>query len=143
VIHRSSLSSRFISVFYGELEADGTLVYCNAGHPPPLVFHEGRVERLSTGGMVIGPMPEAEFQRGIAVIPEGGVLVLSTDGVLERRDASGAFFGEEGLLRVVSESAGQGAQEILERILAAADAHGRRKPYEDDATLVVVKRLPS
>ncbi len=143
VIHRSSLSSRFISVFYGELERNGTLVYCNAGHPPPLVVHEGRVERLETGGMVIGPMPEIEFQRGIAVIPKGGVLVLCTDGVLERRDPAGAFFGEEGVLRVVGENAALGAEEILERILAAAETHGGRKPYDDDATLVVVKRLPS
>ena len=35
VIHRSNLSSRFISVFYGELEADGNLIYVNAGHFPP------------------------------------------------------------------------------------------------------------
>ncbi len=38
VIHRSNLSSRFISVFYGELEADGNLIYVNAGHFPPSLF---------------------------------------------------------------------------------------------------------
>ena len=38
VIHRSRLSSRFVSVFYGELERDGNLVYVNAGHQPPILF---------------------------------------------------------------------------------------------------------
>ena len=32
VIHRSRLSSRFVSVFYAELDRDGNLVYVNAGH---------------------------------------------------------------------------------------------------------------
>ena len=45
MIHRSNMSSRFISVFYGELEADGNLIYVNAGHPPPLIFSS----RLSDG----------------------------------------------------------------------------------------------
>ena len=98
VIHRSNLSSRFVSVFYGELEADGNLIYVNAGHQPPLLFPAGpRRRRLATGGTVIGPLPEARFRRGFARIEPGEVLVLCTDGILERRDAEGEFFGAEGL----------------------------------------------
>jgi serine phosphatase RsbU (regulator of sigma subunit) len=33
------------------------------------------------------------------------------------------------------------AEEILERIFGAAVAFGDGRPFEDDATLVVVKRL--
>ena len=38
VIHRCNLSSRFVCVFYGELERDGNLIYVNAGHQPPILF---------------------------------------------------------------------------------------------------------
>jgi sigma-B regulation protein RsbU (phosphoserine phosphatase) len=67
VIHRSNLSSRFVSVFYGELEGDGNIIYVNAGHYPPVLFFKNptgplqQVE-LSTGGTVIGPLPEARFR---------------------------------------------------------------------------------
>jgi sigma-B regulation protein RsbU (phosphoserine phosphatase) len=37
IIHRSTLTSRFVSMFYGELELNGIFIYVNAGHPPP--FH--------------------------------------------------------------------------------------------------------
>jgi phosphoserine phosphatase RsbU/P len=146
VIHRSNLSSRFISVFYGELEADGNLIYVNAGHYPPILFFKDpqgpqRSLELATGGTVIGPLPEAEFRRGFARVRPGEALVLCTDGILERRDPQGEFFGTEGIKRLVEPALGLGAEAILDRVFDAAFAFGDARPWEDDATLVVVKRL--
>ena len=42
VIHRSGLASRFISLFYGELEETGNMAYVNGGHCPPLLLHPRR-----------------------------------------------------------------------------------------------------
>ena len=36
VINQGGLASRFISLFYGEIETSGSLVYVNGGHCPPL-----------------------------------------------------------------------------------------------------------
>ncbi|HET7292479.1 MAG TPA: PP2C family protein-serine/threonine phosphatase [Vicinamibacteria bacterium] len=141
VIHRSNLSSRFVSVFYGELEPSGLLIYVNAGHQPPLVFDEEGVHELATGGTVIGPLPEADFKRGFARLAPGAILVMCTDGILERRNPAGEFFGEEGLKSAVRAAAAQPAEAILDRVFEAARAHGDARPFEDDATLVVVKRL--
>jgi sigma-B regulation protein RsbU (phosphoserine phosphatase) len=141
VIHQSRLSSRFVSVFFGELERDGTLVYVNAGHQPPVLLGRQRVERLHTGGTVIGPLPEVDFRRGIARLDPGDVLVMCTDGILERRDRKGDFFGEERLLQVVRQRLAASAQEILDAALLAARNHGGRRPWDDDATLVVLKRI--
>jgi sigma-B regulation protein RsbU (phosphoserine phosphatase) len=149
VIHRSRLSSRFVSVFYGELESDGNLVYLNAGHQPPVLFFRearpgqpGEVE-LSTGGTVIGPLPEARFRRGFARLHPGEVLLLCTDGILERRDAGGEFFGLDRVKAIVREKQGESAQAILDRLFAAAAAWGGSRIWEDDATIVVVKRSPA
>ncbi|MEK7729524.1 MAG: SpoIIE family protein phosphatase, partial [candidate division KSB1 bacterium] len=46
VIHRSTFSSRFISLFYGEIESNGNVIYVNAGHPGPLLVHGDRVLEL-------------------------------------------------------------------------------------------------
>jgi sigma-B regulation protein RsbU (phosphoserine phosphatase) len=147
VIHRSNLSSRFVSVFYGELEADGNLIYVNAGHPPPLLFFRdpkrgtGELE-LKLGGTVIGPLPEVEFRRGFARVLPGEVLVLCTDGILERRDARGEFFGTDRLRAIVREHQEAPAEEILEHLFATALRFGNDRPWEDDATAVIVKRRP-
>jgi sigma-B regulation protein RsbU (phosphoserine phosphatase) len=140
VIHRSTLSSRFVSLFYGELEQGGNLIYVNAGHPPPLLISPEGTARLETGGTVIGPLVEARFHRGIVRIEPGSTLVLTTDGILERRGAGGEF-GEEGVLRVVHDHPGAGAEELMEALFDEAFKYGGR-PWEDDATAVIVKRQP-
>jgi sigma-B regulation protein RsbU (phosphoserine phosphatase) len=146
VIHRSRLSSRFVSVFYCELERDGNLVYVNAGHQPPILFFRqqtaGKVceVELSNGGTVIGPLPQARFRRGFARLHPGEVLLLLTDGILERRDKNSEFFGDERVRGLVRQHQSQPAAVILERLFEAAIAWGDGRPWEDDATIVVVKR---
>lgn len=143
VIHRSNLSSRFVSVFYGELEADGNLLFVNAGHQPPLVLTPGGgVRELSTGGMVIGPLPQVSFRRGYTRLEPGDVLVACTDGILERRNAAGDFFGDEHFGAQLQASLGRTAQQILDDVYAAALAFGDERPWDDDATMVVARRLP-
>jgi len=146
VIHRSRLSSRFVSVFYGELEADGNLVYVNAGHQPPILFFKerhpdrpGEME-LTIGGTVIGPLPEARFRRGFARVHPGEVLLMLTDGILERRDRAGEFFGLDRVRAIVRELQDGPAQAILDRLFDDAFAWGEGRPWEDDATIVVVRR---
>ena len=138
VIHRSNLSSRFVSVFYAELEETGNLIYVNAGHPPPLIFTAGGIRELTIGGTVIGPLPQARFRRGIAHLETGDVLVLTTDGILERRGRGGDSFGQAGVEASVRR--GASASEILEGVFDAAAGFGDGGPWEDDATIVVVKR---
>ncbi len=146
VIHRSRLSSRFVSVFYGELEADGNFVYVNAGHQPPILFFkdlrpgEPCELELTVGGTVVGPLPEVRFRRGFARVRPGEVLVLCTDGILERRDTTGEFFGVDRLRAAVRETQTQSAQAILDRLFDDSARWGSGRPWEDDATIVVLKR---
>jgi sigma-B regulation protein RsbU (phosphoserine phosphatase) len=140
VIHRSTLSSRFVSLFYGELEQNGNFIYVNAGHPPPLVISGETTTRLETGGTVIGPLPEARFRRGIARIVPGSIMVFTSDGILERRGPDGEL-GEEGLVRIVRSRPGLDAEGLIQALFDDAYEYGGRRPWEDDATAVVVRRV--
>jgi serine phosphatase RsbU (regulator of sigma subunit) len=66
-------------------------------------------------------------------------LVL-TDGVIERKNLRGDMFGEEGVERIVRETHGAEAQEILSRLIAASKDHGAGRPWADDTTAVVITR---
>ena len=68
-------------------------------------------------------------------------MVLYSDGVTEAQDGGGEEFGEERLQAVVREAAGQSADELADRIVAAIDAFAGDAPQFDDITLLVVRRL--
>ena len=148
VINQSGLVSRFISVFYGELEETGSLVFVNGGHCPPLLFCEdGKVYELPSNGPVLGPLPEASYRRSYATIYPGELLVMFSDGIIERtpdnRHGESREFGTEGLIDAVASCRNKSAQEIVDTVIEAVRAFGRNKPWSDDATLMVVKRLPA
>ena len=153
VIHRSGLASRFISLFYGELEEAGNMAYVNGGHPPPLLLTpEGQVFELKTSGPVLGPLPEAVYRRGYLTLKPGEVLVLFSDGVTERRlpgpdgeDPAGeeapVEFGRDNLVRTVRDNFGQTAEELVATIIQEVRDFGEGRPFEDDVSVMVVKRL--
>lgn len=144
VIHQSGLTSRFVSLFYGELEETGNLSFVNGGHCPPLLFaSDGRVFELPSNGPVLGPLPEAIYKRSFAYMRPGEVLVMFTDGLIERERILGGEeeFGVERLVALVQGHLSESAEHIVSVILEAAATFGDDAPWLDDVTVFVVRRL--
>jgi len=155
VIHHSGLASRFISLFYAELETAGNLTYVNGGHCPPLLITPmGKVYELKVSGPVLGPLPDAAYSRGYLTLKPGEILVVFSDGVTERHEPNDELndpdsevipveFGREGLVQTVIDHHDKKAEEIIGEILDAVKKFGKNKPFEDDVSVMVIKRLPA
>jgi len=140
VIYRSAYSTRFVSLFYAEMEDDGNLFYANAGHPSPLLFHEEKITKLDTSGIVFGAMPEIEPHRSYVNMPVGSILLLFSDGIYERQNSSGEEFGLKRLKKTMLQNSGLKVEDILKSIFQAAEEFGNKEKWQDDATAVVIKR---
>ena len=139
IIHRSRLTTKFVSLFYGELETGGMLIYTNAGHNFPFVLHGHRVEYLRPTGPVLGPTPDATYTRGFTHLEPGDLLCLYSDGIVEAHDIRDREFGMNRLLRTVRSHRGGSAQEIGQAVLEAVGKWARKS--EDDRTVVIVKAV--
>jgi sigma-B regulation protein RsbU (phosphoserine phosphatase) len=130
---------RFISFFYGLLDAEtGLVTYANAGHYfPAVVRADGAIERLSTGGPVLGVLPAAVYEQAAVALGAGDRLVLFTDGLTEARDAADVEFGEPRLLAALAEHRACSAPALQARIADAVAAFAGGA-LQDDATLIVV-----
>jgi sigma-B regulation protein RsbU (phosphoserine phosphatase) len=140
VIHRSTLSARFISLFYGEIESNGNIVYVNAGHPPPLLVHGTQVTHLKATGLILGALPEISLHRASTIFEPGAVLVMYSDGLLERLNIDDEEFGLNRLKELIIQHQEKSAPEILEAIYETVFAFGNQTKWLDDVTAVVVKK---
>lgn len=144
---RSTDPHMFVTFFYGILDrAKAVFLSSNAGHNPPLLLRaDGRTERLSAGGLLLGFLAVQDYAQQETELRPGDIVVLFTDGITEASapgapDRPDRFFGEERLIEVVRGNAGRAAGEIQTAILDAVAAHTAGAPQGDDITLVIIKR---
>ena len=140
IIHKSTLTSRFVALFYGELELNGNFIYVNAGHVAP--FHlgaDGNHQFLDEGGPVLGPLSDATYERGFVKMSPGDLLVLFTDGIVEATGAaSGEELGTDRLLEIARELQGNKPADVVEGIYRRLEEWTGGKPPQDDRTVLVV-----
>jgi serine phosphatase RsbU (regulator of sigma subunit)/anti-sigma regulatory factor (Ser/Thr protein kinase)/anti-anti-sigma regulatory factor len=125
----------------------GAVTYCTAGHPAPLVISAGGETRYLevTGGAPLGT--GGEFPVGVAHLDVGDVLLLYSDGILERPGRTHAASQAE-LARVAADSAlGRALHEsdatAAERVCGqAVEMLVRATGHSDDITLLAVQRVP-
>lgn len=142
LLHRSTDPEKFATLFMGVLEpGSGRMLYCNAGHERPMLFHrDGSVERLAEGGLALGILDLFDYREAECTFAPGDFLVIYSDGIPDATDEIGGFFGEERLSACIREHAGLGAGALMQTIVDAVRAHEDGAARADDLTLVVVKR---
>lgn len=144
LICADATDSMFVTLFACTLDPlTGDLRYVNAGHNPPLHFHEasGQWRELKLSGMVLGVVDDAPFVQHECRLNAGDALVIFTDGVTDALNDAEERFGMEQLMDVLQTAQGEnagGMADALEKALAEFTAGG--EPF-DDMTYVVIKRL--
>jgi sigma-B regulation protein RsbU (phosphoserine phosphatase) len=130
---------RFISFFYCIIDSDdATLTFANAGHYPPILIRaDGSVERLGTGGPVLGVFPEGRYDQGRVALRPGDRIVLYTDGITDVCNAADEEFGDGRLVDLAVANRACSAPALQARLADAADAFSDGR-FQDDATLIVM-----
>jgi sigma-B regulation protein RsbU (phosphoserine phosphatase) len=130
------------AVFLGRLDpVSNELAYCNAGLPAPLLLRDGKaVERLETGGPMLGALEQAAYSSGRIRLDPGDMLVAYSDGATECRNAQDQEFETARLAAAAGAVSGAGANQALFSTLAAVLDFAAACPPEDDLTLLVVRR---
>jgi len=140
VYHNTGLD-RYITFFYGELDTrNRTFTFCNAGHNPPYwVDSKSAIVELSTGGIVLGMMPDMAYQTETVTLSPGDRIVLYTDGITEAQDPNDAEYGEERLKLFIQLMEPLPSREWMDRLLDSVKKFRGEALQSDDMTLMVIQ----
>ncbi len=132
-------SHQFMSLCYGIYNAAAqTFTYTNAGHPVPLLFRDGRVQMLESHGLLLGVVPDAQYQAGVVHLLPGDLLVLYSDGITEALSSTHELFKWEGIHAAACGVRHESAANVLEAIWKRVEEH-QGGAGGDDRTLLVLK----
>jgi sigma-B regulation protein RsbU (phosphoserine phosphatase) len=128
-----------ITFFLSKMDVDeGVVRYVNAGHPAPLIFHEGgSIDRLESGGPLLGFDPDFTYEMGEVPLRSGDLLLLYTDGVTETVGSAGQLLDESGLINAVQSHLDQNVSLIASLLEEKLGKFNRKSSFEDDVTFIV------
>jgi serine phosphatase RsbU (regulator of sigma subunit) len=132
----------FVTLLFGTLYVNTRRFdYIRAGHDLPLVVEPDgepiHLERKS--GQPLGLVPQPAFDEGSVTLPQGGLLLLYTDGVTETVDNSGAMFGLTGIESALKRSSNLPADRTCDDLMISLGGFRDGLPQGDDITLVAVR----
>ena len=134
---------KFATAFLAILDVpSGSLSFVNAGHTAGILLRErGEPVLLKSNGIPLGLLPDAKYRSAVVTLEPGDALMLYSDGLTEAADPDGREFGQARLVEAFSRHRGLSLRALAHALEVELDAFVRGNPFDDDRTLVLVRRM--
>jgi sigma-B regulation protein RsbU (phosphoserine phosphatase) len=140
LLGKLSETEMYATVFYAVLDRAGSrLLYANAGHPHAFrITAAGEARRLEATAPPIGlGLGDPIEQESITWDPQGDLLCLWTDGLVDAADGAGERYGEARLLERLVELRERVPDEIVAELMDEVNRFSAAPA--DDRTLLVLR----
>lgn len=128
----------FVTVWMCVLEiSTGRVNYINAGHNPPLVTRDGRLEYLTQkSGFILAGLETSQYKEHEMKLDDGDAIFLYTDGVTEATNKDNELYGEDRLFDIIEKSKGKTPDDIIDGVHKSVDYFVGEAEQFDDITMM-------
>lgn len=139
---------KYATLVWGRIDLSRhSFTYITAGHVPPFLFkriqQDISVTELPIAGIPVGLLPKFDFREGSVQLNEDDILVICSDGITEAQNGNEEMFDNHRLVKIVSNNFHQDAETIGRKIIEEVSSFQKNGSYEDDITLLIIKRKSS
>ena len=132
---------QYLTLIFAEVDRiTGSVRMVQAGHPHPFVISaDGQVRSVGDGGLPVGLIDGAQFNRVEFSLLPGDRLFLMSDGLTECMNDEGQELGEEGLIRLVRQNHGLRGTQFLDALQWDVEQWANGVEITDDISAVLVE----
>jgi sigma-B regulation protein RsbU (phosphoserine phosphatase) len=136
----STLYTNYATVVMGKANRDGSVEICVAGHNPPLLVKNGKVQSIPATGVPVGLFCEAEYGVNKFTLGKDDTLLLYTDGLTESVNEEGEY-GEQRVIEQLASSNGSAPKVFIDDLMNNHKTWLNNSKHADDVTVLAVKRM--
>ena len=115
----------------------GELRFVNAGHPYPVLYHEGEFSYLrEKPNFVLGGMEGLPYKEHAITLSKGDRIFVYSDGVTEATNSENELFEEERLLEAMKTTENLSAPDVLKKVREKIDEFVGEAEQFDDITML-------
>lgn len=128
----------FVTMFVGMLDLNnGMLRFCNAGHNPAVLVDSRGARFMSEAENIpVGVMGGFEYSEETVQLRDDEMLLLYTDGLTEAENAGKELFGDDRLLRLMSDNTCDSPKVAIELLKKAVAEFADGVDQSDDLTML-------
>lgn len=132
-------ADQYLTLLYTEIDlATGEASMVQAGHPHPALQHaDGSIELLGWGGLPVGLIPGASYERVSFHMSPGERLLIMSDGITECGDRFGRQFGEAGVARALAAHAATRSEDFFDAMVLDLHSFAGGQDFADDVSAVL------
>jgi serine phosphatase RsbU (regulator of sigma subunit) len=136
-----SLPTQFATAQLFRIDNAGNLVYSNAAHPPFLLLQKsnGKTVLHEAPSHLLGAMPSMLFEEHRLQVAPGDMLFVYTDGLTDRRNASGEFYSLDRIVAVMDDARDADLTTIYDRIFEDVSTFAATDEFRDDIAFIVTR----
>ena len=143
LLQDDSDTGMFVTLFYGIYDpATNEFTYANGGHNPQLIVHaDGSSTVLAmTGGVVLGVVPNIQYEQTTVALSPGDTILLYTDGITDATNEEGEFFGLERLQATFAGNPPRDSRAANDAVFEALQNFVGDAAQADDITCLALSR---
>ncbi|MCP4438104.1 MAG: PP2C family protein-serine/threonine phosphatase [Aureispira sp.] len=138
LVLRTTKGEKFITFFIARYHIyKKRLRYLCAGHNPPFMYTEGKLQRMDKGCTILGAfdkLPEIEF--GEVYLKDDAFFLLYTDGLTDLRNGEGEFFDDEKVGEFILKNPNLGAKEFNDALMKEVNDFKGDMAFPDDISVL-------
>jgi len=140
---KESVDCMFVTVFFAIYNIKtGEMEYSNGGHNSPVIIKaDGSVEMLPVStSCMLGAVDAITYPNEKLTLNAGDTIVMYTDGVNEAMNSDFQEYGDERMMKTLSQQLGKTCQEVIDGQLASLKDFVGNAEQSDDITILTLKR---